>query len=50
MNQISKAPGGANALVSFQNLIGGKSEDAQDGAVLDVLCPSDGKAFATLPR
>ncbi len=32
------------------NLIGGERRPAADGRVLDVLCPSDGQAFAAIPR
>ncbi len=32
------------------NVIGGEQAAARDGAVLDVICPSDGLAFATIPR
>jgi aldehyde dehydrogenase (NAD+) len=31
-------------------LIGGERAEAQDGRRIDVLCPSDGKVFATIPR
>ncbi|TMV04230.1 aldehyde dehydrogenase family protein [Ruegeria sediminis] len=37
-------------LTSYRNLIGGRSVDAQDGRKLDVLCPSDGIAFGSIPR
>ena len=32
------------------NIIGGKNVGAADGRVLDVLCPSDGRAFARIAR
>jgi aldehyde dehydrogenase (NAD+) len=50
MNQHSMAPASGGTLPLYRNLIGGKSAAAQDGAAIDVLCPSDGMAFATLPR
>jgi len=45
-----QAPQPPAALKIFSNLIGGKSLPAADGRVIDVVCPSDGLAFATLPR
>ena len=50
MTQHSPAGADAPSLLSFNNLIGGKSSSALDGAVIEVVCPSDGKAFAALPR
>lgn len=35
---------------TYQNLIGGKSVDARDGRRIDAACPSDGQAFASMPR
>ena len=34
----------------YRNLIGGRLEDSEDGRTVDVVCPSDGVAFATVPR
>lgn len=34
----------------FRNLVAGQPRDAEDGRVLDVLCPSDGAAFGVIPR
>jgi acyl-CoA reductase-like NAD-dependent aldehyde dehydrogenase len=34
----------------FDSWIDGRSHQAQDGARLDVICPSDGKIFASIPR
>ena len=45
--QVTQPPA---ALRAFSNLIGGKSLPARDGRTVDVVCPSDGRAFATLPR
>ena len=45
-----QAPHPPAALSVFSNLIGGKCLPAADGRVIDVVCPSDGLAFATLPR
>ncbi len=33
-----------------ENFIGGKSRPAQDGRTIDVVCPPDGKVFATIAR
>ena len=38
------------ALPFSANVIGGKSVGAADGRVLDVICPSDGQAFARIAR
>jgi aldehyde dehydrogenase (NAD+) len=35
---------------TYKNLIGGVSKDALDGRRIDALCPSDGRAFASMPR
>lgn len=35
---------------AYLNVIGGKSAPAQDGRTLDAVCPSDGRAFASMPR
>lgn len=35
---------------TYQNLIGGRSSNAQDGRTVDAICPSDGRAFASMPR
>ena len=35
---------------TFQNLIGGKWLDASDGHMLDMVSPSDGRAFAKIAR
>ena len=35
---------------AYQNLIGGVSSSAQDGRTVDAVCPSDGRAFASMPR
>ncbi len=37
-------------LARFSNLIGGKSVEAMDGRMIESVCPSDGRAFALLPR
>ena len=50
MNEHSAPPAAALPLQRYSNVIGGKSAAASGGAALDVLCPSDGRAFATLPR
>jgi aldehyde dehydrogenase (NAD+) len=34
----------------FDSWIDGRPHQAQDGARLDVICPSDGKIFASIPR
>jgi aldehyde dehydrogenase (NAD+) len=34
---------------AFQQLVNGKHADALSGERIDVLCPSDGKAFASIP-
>jgi len=34
----------------YLNLIGGKSEDSDDGRCLETLAPSDGTGFGTIPR
>src|SRR5579863_7735890 len=44
-----RSPEGA-ALPFHGNIIGGASAGAADGRVLDVLCPSDGRAFAQIAR
>lgn len=36
--------------LTFRNLIAGRAESALDGRGLDTLCPSDGRAFGTIPR
>src|SRR3954452_4529678 len=38
------------ATTTFQNLIGGKWLDASDGRTLDMISPSDGRAFARIAR
>jgi len=38
------------ATTTFQNLIGGKWLDASDGRTLDMVSPSDGRAFARIAR
>lgn len=38
------------ALKAYGNLIGDRTGPAADGRTLDVVCPSDGMAFATIPR
>jgi len=45
--QVTQPPA---ALRAYSNLIGGKSLAAADGRTIDVVCPSDGRAFATLAR
>ena len=35
---------------AYRNLIGGRSLAAQDGRTVDAVCPSDGRAFASMPR
>jgi aldehyde dehydrogenase (NAD+) len=35
---------------AYGNIIGGRIAPAGDGRTIDVLCPSDGEAFATIPR
>ena len=35
--------------LAFMNLIDGKSVDSLSGARIDVVCPSDGKVFASIP-
>jgi aldehyde dehydrogenase (NAD+) len=34
----------------YHFLIGGEQAEAKDGRRIDMLCPSDGKVFATIPR
>lgn len=41
---------GGNALAVYDQLIGGKSCPAASGERIDVVCPSDGTTFATIPR
>lgn len=45
-NQGNTAAAGTRA---FMNLIDGKPADALSGARIDVVCPSDGEVFATIP-
>jgi len=40
----------AHSLTTFGNIIGGEIVPAADGRVIEVLCPSDGAAFATIAR
>ncbi|HEY8564731.1 MAG TPA: aldehyde dehydrogenase family protein [Beijerinckiaceae bacterium] len=40
----------AGAKPLFLNLVGGERRPAEDGRILDVVCPSDGKPFAAIPR
>ncbi|MFN3145478.1 MAG: aldehyde dehydrogenase family protein [Paracoccaceae bacterium] len=37
-------------LAAYRNLIGGQSAEAEDGRLIEVVCPSDGRPFATIPR
>lgn len=39
-----------NAIKSYGNVIGGRIQPSGDGRAIDVLCPSDGLAFATIAR
>lgn len=39
-----------SAPTACRMMIGGRIADAQSGATLNVLCPSDGAVFATIPR
>ena len=39
-----------DATLSFDNIVAGKRAPARDGQTLDVICPSDGKPFAAMPR
>jgi len=41
---------GMGTLLAFQNIVGGRRAGAQDGRTLEVVCPSDGRAFAAIPR
>ncbi len=50
MDAIELARTTETRLTRFCNLIGGHREDADDGRTIDVVCPSDGKPFATIPR
>jgi aldehyde dehydrogenase (NAD+) len=34
----------------YLNLIGGERRGANDGRTIEVLCPSDGRAFAAIAR
>jgi aldehyde dehydrogenase (NAD+) len=36
--------------LTFYNWIDGSRVESVDGRQLDVLCPSDGRVFATIPR
>ena len=36
--------------MNFSNFIHGQEVAAKDGSTIDVVCPSDGKVFATIPR
>lgn len=36
--------------VNYSNFISGKASAARDGRTIDVICPSDGQIFATIPR
>ena len=47
MNRPSPAPAG---LALYANLIGGRSQPAADGRTIEAICPSDGLAFALMPR
>jgi aldehyde dehydrogenase (NAD+) len=47
---IRSAESASAALPFSANIIGGASVGAADGRVLDVLCPSDGRAFARIAR
>jgi len=38
------------SVTAFQNLIGGKWQPASDSRTLDMISPSDGRAFATIAR
>lgn len=40
----------AAARRAYLNIVDGKHGPAADGRLLDVVCPSDGKVFATMPR
>ena len=40
----------AESVRGHENFIGGKSQPAQDGRTIDVVCPSDGKVFAAIAR
>jgi aldehyde dehydrogenase (NAD+) len=42
--------GHVSVVRSFHNWIDGRDEEAHDGARLEVLCPSDGVTFASIPR
>ena len=50
MNLHATPPRHAAELPLHTNVIGGKSVGASDGATMEVICPSDGRAFARLPR
>jgi aldehyde dehydrogenase (NAD+) len=39
-----------DALHVYRNIVGGRAVDALDGRTLEVTCPSDGLAFALIPR
>jgi len=39
-----------HALKAYGNIIDGRIGPARDGRTIEVLCPSDGAAFATIPR
>ncbi len=36
--------------MNFSNFINGQEIAARDGSTIDIVCPSDGKVFATIPR
>src|SRR6202044_4243606 len=40
----------ASRAEAYSHWIDGRAEDSSDGRRLDVLCPSDGLIFATIPR
>ena len=40
----------ADAVTTYQNLIGGKWQPAADGRTVDMVSPSDGQAFAKIAR
>lgn len=47
---LDVARGEAGTLTAYQNFIDGAGRQAADGRTIDVICPSDGVAFATIAR
>lgn len=47
---VATATDSGNPLPGYANFIGGRSVPAQGGKTIDVVCPSDGRVFATIAR